>query len=290
MTTNETVAICILIFLLIIVSTMFVSKINNHTILYIIISLLTFIIILYSTINQSPKLMNADDNFDYPVYVINLERKIERYNYVISQLEKLGITNYNRWLATDGFVETPEQMEQNGMTPEFSKRQGLPGCASSHVRLWKHIAKNKMGWTLILEDDAHFHPQFNELFPAYWRNVPVDALIVFPGHCCGKSINNELIVSQSVMCNHGYMISSVGAQYLLDNILPMNDPVDIAIVEHFRNRRGSYIFNGQASINGIVPDDYKNSQNGKCTFDGIIYQNQEEYGSTIHNFNTVFGV
>ena len=90
------------------------------------------------------------------------------------------------------------------------------------------------------------------------------------------------------MCLQGYMISSQGAQYLVNNLLPIKNPVDIDLDNHFDGKPGSYIFNGNVTIDGIRPNDYKEANGRRCMFNGIIYQNHEEQGSTIHGAETVF--
>jgi len=160
----------------------------------------------------------------------------------------------------------------------------------SHIKLWEYIMNNKMGWTLILEDDAHFHPQFKDLLPKYWKDVPKDAKIVFLGYCGDLEKKNQKIMREPVMCMHGYMISWEGAKILIDNLLPMKDPVDIEIMNYFRknNSNGCYVFNGDIFIDGIRPNDYKERNGNKCMFNGIIYQNQEDQGSTIHQIDTFY--
>lgn len=282
----------------------------------ILVIVLIIVIVYYS---QQTHCMPSIPNNQFPfnTYVISLDRKPERYHYVKNEVHNVGINNLQRLPGTDGHVLTSAEMQKHGLTKEFSEKKGLAGCAASHIRMWKEIARNKMGWTLILEDDVHFHPKFSELFQAYWQQVPKDALIVFPGYCGGGELvdgdlgggngggnknfnfNNAStpktnVVTTSVMCLHGYMISHVGAKYLLDHLLPLNTPVDIAIVEHFRNARGSYVFNGNDSVlladgTYLRPHDYKNAMGSKCKFSGIIYQNHREQGSTIHTMDTVFG-
>lgn len=90
------------------------------------------------------------------------------------------------------------------------------------------------------------------------------------------------------MCLHGYMLNGEGAKFLLNNLPKMTEPIDIIITEYFRNKPGSMMFNGTSNMNGIKPNDYKNSKGRCCMFNGIIYQNHEEQGSTIHTENTVF--
>lgn len=230
------------------------------------------------------------DKFPFPIFIINLNRKPERYRYVRDQLNKLGINNYRRVTAIDGFNTTTETFIKLGITAELTQRKGLAGCAASHVAVWKHIAEYKLDWVLILEDDAHFHPEFVQLFNAYWSEVPKDAKIVFPGFCTNPDIEQSTskVIKSEAMCLQGYMLSHIGAKYLLDNLLPIHNPIDIDINDHFKTHDGSYIFNGNISINGIRPNDYKESNGRRCMFNGIIYQNQEEQGSCIHKLETVF--
>jgi GR25 family glycosyltransferase involved in LPS biosynthesis len=237
--------------------------------------------------------------FPYSIYIINLARKPERYIYVKEQLDRMGISDYYRIIGVDGFETSREDLVKFGLTYELTERRGIAGCAASHIKMWKFIAENKLGWSLILEDDAHFHPNFLELFNEYWVNVPKlgiqawkphIAKIVFAGFCTDNSVEQteQLVVEHEAMCLQGYMLSWEGAQYLLDNLLPMNDPVDISINEHFKLNPGSFVFNGNAKIKGIRPNDYKEANGRQCMFNGIIYQNHEQQGSTIHQPETTF--
>lgn len=266
---------------------------------YVFWVLLLIIMLLYTefVINREENIvtegtnknMVSTDMFSFPVYVINLKRKPERYQYTVNQLENAGISNYKRWDGTDGFKESPENLMSYGMTKKMAGRQGIAGCAASHINLWTHIADNKLGWTMIVEDDINIHPNFIKLFPTYWGKVPTNAKIVFVGHCGYEKYNDtKLVMEKPVMCLHAYMINHIGAQYLLDHLLPMNEPVDIEIVEHFKKHKGSYIFNGNVFIDGVQPSEYKSRNGDKCEFNGIIYQNRKEQGSVIHNEKTIY--
>lgn len=266
--------------------------------LYIGLIVILIVIIILLTVAFRPPAPEAppmedipEGTFPFPIFIINLDRKPERYEYISKQLNDMGLTGYTRISATDGFKVDHKEMIDLGISPKLIQNgKGLAGCASSHVRTWKHIAENKLGWSLILEDDAHFHPQFMELFSKYWKHVPNNAKIIFPGYCAPDHVEKspKLVIDNGVMCLQGYMLSWEGAQYLLDKLLPMELPVDIEIVEHFRRRSGSYIFNGNVTVDGIRPNNYKESNGRRCMFNGIIYQNHEEQGSTIHKEETVF--
>lgn len=216
------------------------------------------------------------------IFIINLDRKPERYTYVSDQLDKFGFKDYQRWPAVDGFNSDLETLMSYGLASILCDRRGLAGCAASHIDVWRHIVKEKIEWTLILEDDAYFHPQFLQLFPHYWNRVPKDAKIVYLGYC-GDYIGRDIVDTGGVICAHAYMISWEGAQYLLNNVTPMRNTLDGSLCDHFKHRAGSYIFNGDAVVNGIRPHDHENirgSQHG-----GIIYQNQGEFPSMIVSIN-----
>jgi len=115
------------------------------------------------------------NTFDFPIYIISLKNKSGRYKYVANQLDNLGLKNYQRWTAINRFKIDPLEMINEGITQNLiDSSKGSAGCTTSHIKLWKHISKNKLGWTLILEDDTHFHSLFKFLFHKYWKNVPKD--------------------------------------------------------------------------------------------------------------------
>lgn len=261
---------------------------------YLALAVVLILIIICFTFAFQPQNVQQMDpipenTFSFPVHIINLDRNPERYEYVTKQLDTLGITDYSRISAMDGFKADPQEMIKLGIDTEFvHKERGAAGCAASHVKTWRQIADNKSGWTLILEDDAHFHPDFVKLFSKYWNKVPRDASIIYPGYSC-DNINETLplIVSESVLCTHAYIINWQGAERLLNNI-PKKTGIDIEIANYFRHKTGSYIFNGTSIVEGIRPYDYKEANGRKCTFNGIIYQNQQDYGNTTKAEHTTF--
>lgn len=261
-------------------------------ILVILVILIIIVVIGCWLSNKSTQEMMEpiqENTFPFQTFIINLDRKPERYKYVSEQLNKFKIYNYSKWVATDGFKVKDEEMLEIGVSQTLiNKGRGLAGCASSHMKLWKHIADNNLDWVLILEDDAHFHPQFMNLFHQYWNKTPKNSKIIFPGWCTQENGSVDPIIESSCMCLHGYMINGINAKYLLNNLPEMDEPIDIIITEYFRNRSGIVMFNGNANMNGIRPNNYKFAGGRCCMFNGIIYQNHEQQGSTIHKEETVF--
>lgn len=228
------------------------------------------------------------DNFPFPIYIISLERKPERYEYVKQQLDELGIVNYRKFLAIDGKVTSVEEFVEFGVSEQMAKKSSATNksesaCAASHIDLWKEMVEQKAPWSLILEDDAHFHPDFLTLFPRYWEQVPQSAKIIFVGHCFSRGGENGVapVVAKCAYCAHAYMINWETARELLEKTLPVNEAIDNILVNHFRQYSGAYLFNGNATVADIRPNDYKAVNGKRCIANGLIYQNQEQHVSTI---------
>lgn len=262
--------------------------------------IVVFMIIKFYDCNISSnqeQFMPAIEGFPFSILIINMDKNPERYAYVTGQLDQLNIKNYERFPAIEGAKMTQKEIEELHLH-NFVGNNGMMGCAASHIKIWEKIANENRDWTLILEDDVLFHPQFLYLFKIFWQAVPSDAMIIYPGYCRGSESlydYNQLILETGVFCTHSYLINSEGARYLLDNISSMNHispvytAIDAMIYFYFKwakinspqNYKKCYIFNGYANINGIIPNDYRiiNKDAGAL---GIIYQNNGQFKSTIN--------
>lgn len=213
--------------------------------LYASVIILFIILLWYLTVTLSPTESNTTmdsvqpNTFPFPVFIINLDRSPDRYTYITDHLNSFGITGYKRWNATDRSKTDPSEMIASGVNKHMvHTRKGGSGCSMSHIRLWRHLVENKIGWTLVLEDDAELHPQFLQLFYHYWNKLPSKAKIFYLGYCDENSndnslTNQDLIVKKGVICTHAYMISWQGAQYLLNNLLPLQSTIDGSLKDHF---------------------------------------------------------
>lgn len=223
--------------------------------------------------------MNKND-FPFPIIIINMDHQLERYNSVKTQLDTMDIKNYSRFSATNG---SKTAFDKKHISYNLTLTPNQAGCADSHIRVWEHIRDNNMGWTLILEDDVVFHPNFKELFNYYWSKVPANAKIVYLGYGHEDPFPNRTfpIIQKDVYCLHAYMINAKTAQYLLKNLVPMRIAIDLEVMFFMGTVRGSYICNDKVNINGIIPYDYKVQNCKTCYFNGIVYQNRDDYVSNI---------
>jgi GR25 family glycosyltransferase involved in LPS biosynthesis len=105
-------------------------------------------------------------------YVINLKRCPEKKNKIIDRLDKYPILNYEIIEAIDGLNIDNEYMDKNNYntldiwTDPNNNRNitlGEIGCSLSHYSIYKKIYDREDEISLILEDDAMFCENFDNL-------------------------------------------------------------------------------------------------------------------------------
>jgi beta-glucanase (GH16 family)/GR25 family glycosyltransferase involved in LPS biosynthesis len=118
--------------------------------------------------------------------------------------------------------------------------------ASSHIGIWKAIARSSASYTLVLEDDVWFERSFGRLLERAWREMEdadrasprFDILYVSYGevrHGAPKELLSENVFrpKRGLWYLSGYVLSKKGAQALLD-LLPCRGPIDLWINHKFR--------------------------------------------------------
>lgn len=96
---------------------------------------------------------------------------------------------------------------------------GQRGCLLSHLKVLKHIIDNKILISTVFEDDVHFHPQWNELAPEFFKNTPKNFDIIFIGNQIGHPEKKPRISKAQCFCTHAYIITLQGAVRLLNSLL-----------------------------------------------------------------------
>lgn len=236
--------------------------------------------------NFAKTTMTAKPITEFTTFVINMDNRPDRWAVMERELKSQGMTA-TRWSGVNGKETSDAQLREIGIGQSLiDKNRSAAGCAASHISLWKHILKNKLGWCLILEDDATFHPNFSEIFPQYWSEVPTDADIVYAGYLDildWIKPSKSKIFPHGVVCNHAYLISHTGAEELL-KLLPIKQDFDIELATHYNWSPKSICFNDVCQVTlldgrKIFPCEYRNTHD--VVFHGLIYQNWAELGSDI---------
>jgi GR25 family glycosyltransferase involved in LPS biosynthesis len=120
--------------------------------------------------------MKVNEFFD-KVVVINLDRRTDRMEQLVPQLEELEI-QYERHSAVDA--------KELGISP-------IIAGTMSHVEVWKKYKGQKV---LVLEDDALFVDNFNEKFEEVMQTLPQDWDIFYLGALIAKTTGKVKPVNQ----------------------------------------------------------------------------------------------
>lgn len=105
------------------------------------------------------------------VFVINLDRRKERWTYMERQLRDLGI-DYERISAVDGRLMKEHEKKAlvcafrwwciNGYKP----RDGEIGCALSHQIVYRMMLERNLPYACVIEDDIGLDKRFGEMLDA----------------------------------------------------------------------------------------------------------------------------
>jgi len=117
--------------------------------------------------------------FDLPkAKVVNLDSRPDRWK-TVKQLMPLGL-QYERFSAVDGrTLKMTDELKHLFRDNDFGFRQGVVGCALSHLELWRSVTDQPL---LILEDDIEFAPCFEIKLHSILKTAPPFWDVLFIGH------------------------------------------------------------------------------------------------------------
>lgn len=114
------------------------------------------------------------------IYIINLKRRPDRRESILSQFEKLGITNFEFVDAVDGQLVNPDVEANRKLMDRFACKMSNNeiACAMSHRLVYqKMIESGERG--IVLEDDAIIDDSFADIIDS---NINDDIDIMFFGY------------------------------------------------------------------------------------------------------------
>lgn len=170
------------------------------------------------------------------VFLINLDRREDRLQFITKQLNKVGI-QAERISAVDGNQLDPDPKIGNGWN-----HKGVAGCALSHRKVIE-IAKDK-GYSnfLVIEDDTVFCDDFLNKIDLYMSQVPLDwDMLYFGGNHLGQLRPQNVNVGR---CTHTlttncYVMQSSMYDDVLENlpscVKDLKKPIDSLYTDYQKN-------------------------------------------------------
>jgi|SaaInlStandDraft_4_1057021.scaffolds.fasta_scaffold35400_2 glycosyl transferase, family 25 len=120
----------------------------------------------------------------YKIYIINMRKNEDRKQYIIDQMNKWNITNYEFIEGIDGnnlddyILNELVSIDQMSTNLNRQAVKSEMGCALSHKKVYKKIIEEDSP-ALILEDDVFISVDFKKLVDIKFNN---DFDIIFPNN------------------------------------------------------------------------------------------------------------
>ncbi len=164
---------------------------------------------------------------NFPIKVVNLDRRPDRWESVSKKLNDCGITHMERFSAIDGSkLELTPEIRTLFRNNDFNFRQGVVGCALSHIKLWKDLVESNNDYTIILEDDIELDKDFDKKLNVVLHQINQNTTteLVFLGYHLWKGspsfseeypFLNKIDVKDYMGGTFGYIVSKAGAWKLL---------------------------------------------------------------------------
>ena len=195
------------------------------------------------------------------IFIINLEKREDRKQQMINEMEKYNITNYEFFKAIQ--PDMSDIIEWNNKYCEHVKSDVLPhkfngykigclGCLKSHLEVCKLSLSRGYNNVLILEDDTEFIQNFNKL--NQYNELKYDMLYLAGSHLGVKDkYLSNIYKVVGTYTTGSYCINKKTMQYIVDNIQGYEKEIDVfyanniqpkfqcyCIIPHITQQRNGY--------------------------------------------------
>ncbi len=175
-----------------------------------------------------------------PIFVINLDRDVERMTSLAGSLQALGLP-YQRIPAVLGKQVT--DWEKLVDADLYGARNRLPmpragevGCYISHLKAMEEFLRSDAPWCVILEDDVEVRPECVEVLAALGQQDDWDLVKLFCFHS-GMPVRKRALTASHHLVVHltrttssaAYAINRKAAATLLRSMRPITEQVDHAL-------------------------------------------------------------
>jgi glycosyl transferase family 25 len=175
-----------------------------------------------------------------PIFVINLDRDVERMDALTRSLERLALP-FERVSAVLG-KEVPdwEQLVDAELYAARNRRAmpraGEVGCYLSHLKAMETFLRTDAPWCVILEDDVEVGPECVAVLAALGRQDDWDLAKLFCFHS-GLPVRKRALTATHHLVVHltrttssaAYAVNRRAAKTLLKSMRPISGQVDHAL-------------------------------------------------------------
>lgn len=173
------------------------------------------------------------DEANCGIFIINLDRRQDRWDQITQHLTELNCKSFQRIAAIDGLKESKELAQrvfrldsEMSYTSEPSKRQmGVLGCLKSHLKALKKASKlfRSIDMALILEDDCFFIDKAAKILKKSLGELPPEWHFIMLGAVYGSapgfiSKKANLMRVYNATAAHAYIVNRHSCQLMIKRI------------------------------------------------------------------------
>jgi glycosyl transferase family 25 len=157
-------------------------------------------------------------NFFDHIYVLNLDRRPDRWSNIQKQLERICVSKAVRFSAID-------------------KKPGWIGCFDSHLAILQRAFDAKARNVLVLEDDAELYSDWTTIWQASSRQIHPDWDMLYLGYNLNPDANMpppfiapNLLHLNDALTTHAYAVNGKCLEGIIQHIkacIGQNTPIDL---------------------------------------------------------------
>lgn len=183
----------------------------------------------------------------YKIFIINLDRSVERYQHALAQLAAWPELPIERISAADGRVMSDTELNQyyslslNQQYYHKMLKPGEKGCYISHIWCWQQIVAQQLDFALILEDDFIVNGDLAGLLN-YVSGLSSDwhfLKLAMPNkqqkiiQASASAPWQKVAFVKNPVSTVAQVVSYSGAQRLLASAVPFYRPIDVMLQHTF---------------------------------------------------------
>lgn len=186
-------------------------------------------------------------------FCINLKKSKQRRRFVTEEFVQHNIKNVQFIDGIDGNDLNVDFKIISENIPKFKQmNNGRLGCFLSHSLLWnmlKHDDKESV--YVIFEDDIKIVRDITieNILPSYHWDIIYMGYTHEIIHTFGTPLSRG-----EALCTHAYIINKETANFLLDNIFPIDAPVDMKMRDLLKNKN-SFLLSAPLAIQLSSPNE-----------------------------------
>ena len=230
---------------------------------------------------ENEKHTDIEEYFD-KIYILNLERRQDRWNIMKNRLNDKNITSCIRYIGIDGNLHYYKcQYDKYSKLPfnkydHLYKRKAIPSSGSWAILLSMHsllkdAVKNNYKKILVLQDDIIFHNDFNNLFKKKINKISENWKLLYLGASQKKwekiIINNETDYYNSYNTDGAFAVGIDCSVFdtLLKEIEKIQAPFDSGALQFIQKKYKDecFVFFPNIIIADVRDSDCRESRNIK---------------------------